>query len=368
MSSRNGTLSDDAKTPAITSITVAGLKSIGTRQTVEVRPLTLLAGANSSGKSSLMQGLLLLKQTLEVQYDPGALLINGANVKFTHVSQLLSRMKDGAEAALSIGFEVSNGSSLDLTYAQGNESGLEVQRSKISTLGRQSILSPDLTDEQIVAQTGFHDENLQIAPLGNSITEKHGRIIRERCFLQPIIDLRFKFGETGLFPFYTLEINIFTQLIRDIIHLPGWRGNAARTYPRTTSLPFYPGTFENYTASIIAHWSVTDDKRLNQVSENLHRLGLTWKVEANRRDDTSVEIRVARLPKPSADGNFDLVNIADVGFGVSQTLPVVVALLVAREGQLVYIEQPEIHLHPSRPGRYGPASRRRCQSRCSARH
>ena len=41
-----------------------------------------------------------------------------------------------------------------------------------------------------------------------------------------------------------------------------------------------------------------------------------------------------------------MVSIADVGFGVSQTLPVVVALREARPGQLVYLEQPEIHLHP----------------------
>ena len=40
------------------------------------------------------------------------------------------------------------------------------------------------------------------------------------------------------------------------------------------------------------------------------------------------------------------MNISDVGIGVSQVLPVVVALLAAQEGQLVYIEQPELHLHP----------------------
>src|SRR5207237_300497 len=40
------------------------------------------------------------------------------------------------------------------------------------------------------------------------------------------------------------------------------------------------------------------------------------------------------------------VSMADVGFGVSQILPVLVALLVASPGQLVYLEQPEIHLHP----------------------
>src|SRR5262249_14209357 len=53
-----------------------------------------------------------------------------------------------------------------------------------------------------------------------------------------------------------------------------------------------------------------------------------------------------RTPRPQRGGARDLVNIADVGFGVSQTLPVVVALRAAQPGQLVYIEQPEIHLHP----------------------
>ena len=41
-----------------------------------------------------------------------------------------------------------------------------------------------------------------------------------------------------------------------------------------------------------------------------------------------------------------MVNIADVGLGVSQALPILVALITAGIGQLVYIEEPEIHLHP----------------------
>jgi len=36
------------------------------------------------------------------------------------------------------------------------------------------------------------------------------------------------------------------------------------------------------------------------------------------------------------------VNIADVGFGVSQTLPVLVALLAADRDQIVFVEQPEL--------------------------
>ena len=62
--------------PAITSLSISGFKSIVDEQTIAIRPLTLLAGANSCGKSSMMQPLLLLKQTLEAPYDPGPLLLN----------------------------------------------------------------------------------------------------------------------------------------------------------------------------------------------------------------------------------------------------------------------------------------------------
>jgi predicted ATPase len=73
---------------------------------------------------------------------------------------------------------------------------------------------------------------------------------------------------------------------------------------------------------------------------------LTWKVEARQIDDTQVELRLGRLPHSVKGSARDTVNITDVGFGVSQTLPVLVALLVAERGQMVYIKQPEIHLHP----------------------
>jgi predicted ATPase len=109
----------------------------------------------------------------------------------------------------------------------------------------------------------------------------------------------------------------------------------------------YPGVFNDYTAGIIAAWqNRKQNEMIAKLRTDLEFLGLTWKVEARQLDDTSVELLVGRLPHAQQGGARDLVNIADVGFGVSQTLPVVVALLVAAPGQLVYLEQPEIHLHP----------------------
>jgi predicted ATPase len=117
-------------------------------------------------------------------------------------------------------------------------------------------------------------------------------------------------------------------------------------YSVTAAGPRFPGTFENYSAGLISSWNSESPERLKGLSDDLNLLGLTWKIEAKRIDDTQVELRVGRLPRSKRGGAYDLISIADVGFGVSQTLPVVVALRAANAGQLVYIEQPEIHLHP----------------------
>src|SRR5437868_9731040 len=94
MAKGNGKKPKPAKVPqGITHVTVAGYKSIVKEQTIEIRPLTILAGANSSGKSSFMQPLLLLKRTLDAPYDPGALRLDGPNVKFTLADQLISRVQ-----------------------------------------------------------------------------------------------------------------------------------------------------------------------------------------------------------------------------------------------------------------------------------
>src|SRR5207237_10333379 len=101
------------KPDGITRISVAGFKSIAEEQSIEVRPLTILAAANSSGKSSIMQPLLLLKQTLEASYDPGALRLDGPNVRFTSADQFLSHIGRSKHTdVFSVGIEVGDEGSL----------------------------------------------------------------------------------------------------------------------------------------------------------------------------------------------------------------------------------------------------------------
>src|SRR6266446_8030000 len=112
----------------ITRITVAGFKSISQEQSLEIRPLTILAGANSSGKSSIMQPLLLLKQTLEATYDPGALLLNGPNVKFTSTDQLLSRVNlRRAVHSFQVGVEIERERMLTTYFTRSKNKGFDVR-------------------------------------------------------------------------------------------------------------------------------------------------------------------------------------------------------------------------------------------------
>lgn len=111
----------------ITAISIQGFKSFYDKRRIEVRPLTILAGANSSGKSSAMQPLLMMKQTLESSYDPGSLLISGADVRFTSSKQLLSKLKGKNRIDnFKIGIEIDGIQSIVETFREKPKKGLEL--------------------------------------------------------------------------------------------------------------------------------------------------------------------------------------------------------------------------------------------------
>jgi len=331
----------------VTQIVVSGYKSISQELSVEVRPLTILAGANSSGKSSVMQPLLLLKQTLEESYDPGALLLYGPNVRFTSADQFLSRLgKSDCANVFHVGIAVGPNTSLTIYFCRQPSKGLEIQQMTYTSGNEKATLRVGMTHEEISSVVSPPVRELYQLISREGKVSHEWVVIRNRCFLE----LALRIGdekELPQFAFGASPSNMVEPYFREVIHLPGLRGNSERTYPVTAVGSTFPGTFEKYVASVIAQWQ-TDNHgdKIEALNKDLERLGLTWKVTAKSINDTQVELQVGRLTRAVRGGARDLVNIADVGFGVSQSLPVLVALRVAKPGQLVYLEQPEIHLHP----------------------
>ena len=319
----------------ITKIAVSGFKSLASECAIDIRPLTILAGANSSGKSSIMQPLLMLKQTLEAPYDPGPLLIEGPNVQFTSAEQFLSKLT-GKERAdrfqvrvESRGFNSSF--STTTTFRKVPIGIVLVEMKTKSKLGDNQLL------QDITLFPEMPPEEIKLLADQNPMLKGFDAVRRSRCFLR----LESQDGNA----FFDVTPSILKSQIFNSIYIPGLRGNPERLYKLTSTGPRYPGTFEIYAASIIHEWQETTDERLSSLADALHILGLTGQVGTQKIGDTRIELQVGRLPHRGTDET-DTVSIADVGFGVSQVLPVLVALIVAEPGRLVYLEQPEMHLHP----------------------
>ena len=337
--------------PLVKAVELSGFKSVFSPTTVDLAPITLLAGANSSGKSSFMQALVLLKQTLEAQIDPGPLKLGGPNVHFSFADQFLSRISKGKEAsAFKLGFTFDHPGSVQLTIGRGKEMPIEVREFVVEDEDSKVTLRPGMTSKEIEAQ--LPDGYKAQTPHGFKANEIEYYVEPSRFLLN--YQARLKGGPDRLLAgggrhLFTLRLMNF---LSRFIHLPGLRGHPLRRYPLAAVGKAFPGLFgPEYTASIISAWQDAkgeDGKqKLTEVGTDLHDLGLTWKVAAKRVSDAEAELLVGRLQSSVRGGAHDLVNIADVGFGVSQVLPVVVALHIAEAEQTVYLEQPEIHLHPA---------------------
>ncbi len=343
--SNNGKHVTDGKT--VVQLTVAGFKSIREEQSIQIRPLTILAGANSAGKSSIMQPFLLLKQTLEANYDPGALLLNGPNVRFTRAKQLLSRTDEGKPVlSFRVGVGMQDGDSASVLFRNQRGAGFAIEEMLVVVEKKDLAFREEMSSKTIRELIPKHicQEAEGIAKLVNG--KPNWKIRRERCFLNAIMAAGGPKEEIAV-PVVPPPISSLGQWLRRLIHLPALRGNPQRTYPVTAVGRDFSGTFDNYLASVLTKWEGERGKRmLKGVCTDLQGLGLSWKVAAKVLNDAEVELRVGRIPSPARGGPRDLVSIADVGFGVSQALPVVVALYAGKKGSTVYIEQPEIHLHP----------------------
>jgi predicted ATPase len=297
---------------ALAGIVLERYRVFRARTEIPVAPLTLLAGANSSGKSSAMHGLLLLKQTLESAFDPGALLLSGDHVSLASFDEARSR---GASGPIVLGVRTTRGQWLEAAYQRNDKGEIDVvsQRSQ----GRRGAVA------ELHAGRRWHARPVR----------------RFRCLL----GLGTRRGEAvTMAPSAGLAVGTFERML----HVPGLRSPPRRDYPATAVGERFPGRFEPYVASVLHGWQERRDPRLGHVTSDLLALGLTWKVRATKKSDTELAIEVGRQREATRGGAHDLVAIADVGVGVSQVLPVLVALHCAAPGQLVYLEQPELHLHP----------------------
>jgi AAA domain, putative AbiEii toxin, Type IV TA system/AAA ATPase domain/Protein of unknown function (DUF3696) len=360
--------------PGISRIAVTGFKSLAEKTEVEIRPLTVLAGANSSGKSSLMQPLLLMKQTFDNErIPPGPFWLRGEQVGYDSADQFLSRnpLESGSTKRLTIELEAEN-NWVELSFEKEQNSDLAQDDSEMMYL--RSSMPPSLEVVETASRDSLdgtvwrlnRDSSQEtLEHLYDSVLTRQERIAGmfsgakllaypDRCFL----GVGIAYNQDAVVPtFHRPEVNLLRHKIQDMIHVSGLRGSDQREFD-LHGLPLgsvFPGSFEKYVPSILDAWKDATKfgnglRDLYEFSNALKLLELASGVEARKRNDSTIQLLVPRTLQGDPK---DLVDIADVGLAVSQILPVLVALILAHPNQLVYIEQPELHLHPRAQWRLG---------------
>jgi len=319
---------------------------------VRLAPITLLLGTNSSGKSSLIQSLLLIRQTVKGD-DPGldlnlgnpdagdsvtlgqfkdVLCRHGAATESTASHQVgiefrWSEMGNAPESALfSARYRKGQSGSAELEFLRLGKDGqgFSVQRRKPGiyrlTLGNQAKplgQSPDFRPERSFAFSAATLNRLgkqaeAIRPIGPALLQELGRII----YLGPV------------------------------------RRLAQRDYVWAGRMPQHIGddgakAIDALIASGVAYQSAQKRKQAAPEEAQLFEQTIYWLKEMKLADGLSVRALGGSARHELLIGqNGEAVNIRDVGVGVSQVIPVVVAALFAKRGHIVIIEEPESHLHP----------------------
>ena len=355
----------------ITQLRLNNFKSWKDTDNIALKPITGFFGPNSSGKTSLLQALLLMKQTVESR-DRTALFNFGDDESLVDLGDFVSVLhKRNVEDSLKIslswnlkekffvpepysGRVVSAGESINF---QVEARARAIQRANYVSLesmcycfghltAGMNLLRAARVAEYEVFIRNSHIDNSNIFGL-NILQRRHswssyefpglaGRVLGEVEFLS---DLE-----------HDLEL-----LLEDTHYLGPYRAFPHRTYRRSASHPGGIGADGRLMVDAMLsarerreRIDLTNEPRSSidideYIAQWLKKLGLvdSFRVSALTQGRPIYEV----LVRKSVDSIE--VPLSEVGFGVSQILPVLVLCFYAEPGSTLIFEQPEIHLHPA---------------------
>ena len=335
---------------------------------IELAPITLVFGVNSSGKTALLQSLLMLKQTAQA-FDPGQRIHFGGGprdfVDFGSYEELAFAHDLRSDIGLHICWDPSSyGRNAHYMYRIRSGDSFDHERYKTNSIEyratwrySETIRLENLSYKAQVdgpirpyVKLAYLD-NDSYAIEGPEITELRFQesfrdseghswlqaVVRppESCYILPQ-EIQFRYRlQTGFFN------RRFEALMEQILYLGPLRRYPLRHYLWTGGKPkVIEPDGGNAIETLIAS-EQSDRSLLSNVARHLKQLELVDSFNVKPIDASK------RLYEITAIITKVEASLVDVGFGVSQVLPVITMLLSAPEGSIVLLEQPELHLHPN---------------------
>lgn len=342
---------------------------------IALAPITGLFGANSSGKTSLIQALLLLKQTADSR-DRSSIFHFGDGRTYTdlgdfesviHGHYATSKMKLALDWTQSPQIEIRD-TNTDRRVVRSDRMGFEVASRQVESSSGMSLAVEEMKYHVGDAVFGMRRIPREERPNPNAkydlFTEgtkfefdrRRGRpwaaIPPSKCYGFPD-RVRANFKNAGFLS--DLEFAL-EECLRNVYYVGPLRVPPQRMYFGVGQQPDHVGQEGEHTVQAI----LAADKRGDRISRGrgkrkatleeytahcLRELGLIheFRVQPISEGSRVFEVWVRKSSNPKSAE----VLITDVGFGVSQVLPVLVQCFYVPRGSTVIFEQPDIHLHPS---------------------
>lgn len=330
---------------------------------IELAPITLLFGANSSGKTAILSSLLMLKQTAS-GFDPGQ-HINFGGRERDYVD--LGSYRDvvfGHDANDPIGLKIEwdSASGIDWSFSE-LEGPVKYSRRIEAKEALQYTIKWDCGDSvgivslaYAACRHGDWKENIRVErgkdgktycvsvfqpPQSRDLEFGALENTPESCFRIPE-ELLHKAG----FPidvrrFATYYAREFVGLMDCFTHIRPIGENARRFYVWSGGKPKTIDPAGANSIDLLIASAREDNQLLRKVEEQLRALDLVKAFDVKPIDKSQ------RLYEATATIGGVESSLMDVGFGVSQILPVVTSLISAPKGSIILLEQPELHLHPN---------------------
>lgn len=348
-------------------ITINNFKSIHELRNFAFLPLNVLAGVNSGGKSSLTQILLLLKQTLESDTSDG-LSLDGRYIKIPSLTDFVyNKSKAGnIEIALTLDREeIINSQEIEQTFPwMGELNSVSIKFTfhangavkchslilKISAAdSNENITLNIIAGGKEKGKYNLNSSNIYFFGVPDASSTSFKAVIPTFQGLFPT------FIETGNADTPILNLTIMKMVKVAINH---WFSNLQYIGPtRVSPMPIvsYAATHFKDVGIDGQHTRFVLHQRQNEVLEN----GKTLLSEVKRwicdemklAQDLSVVRDGTNSYRIRLIGNHEeKVELYQVGFGVSQILPIIVQGLLMPRGSMLIVDAPEVHMHPSVQG------------------
>ena len=313
----------------ITELRAQNFKSWQDTSKLQLAPLTGLFGANSSGKTSILQVLLMLKQTAEhPSPDWNKLLYFGNEESLVNLGSFDDIIHRHA----------ANNRSLKTFVSWRLPEKLTIQNiGEVDNLSFLcSIFMSTLDGFSYAADEHFF--GIEPAGVKYKVSTPYGKDSAESLFRC--------YGIRGIPTanhrvFHNLE-KAFENLFSRILYLGPLREHPRHHYTWVGDHPKGIGQEGEKAISALLSGRIRRLPIDEQILNWLQRLELIDSYDLQPISDTDQDYEF--LVKKYKSG--PEVRLTDIGFGVSQVLPVLILCYYAPEGSILILEQPEAHLHP----------------------